>query len=119
MLKKSSKIKSPEGTKNWHYASYEIMKGLPYTSKCDIWSIGVIFYELLHGRTPWTGKSEYELLQNIETKRAVIDEGFGKNTVDFLSRALQVKEDSRMGWNELFAHPIFNGSFSKTLLQYG
>jgi serine/threonine-protein kinase ULK2 len=24
-----------------------------YTSKSEIWSIGIIFYEMLYGKTPW------------------------------------------------------------------
>lgn len=50
------------------YMSPQILKSHPYSSKCDIWALGFIFYEMLHGRTPWTGKSEYNLLENIENK---------------------------------------------------
>ena len=39
------------------YMSIEILKGESYTSKCDIWALGFIFYELLHGETPWTAHS--------------------------------------------------------------
>ena len=35
------------------YMSPQILKGLKYTSKSDLWSIGLIYYELIHGRTPW------------------------------------------------------------------
>lgn len=35
------------------YKPIEIFKNIPYTSKCDIWSIGIIFYEILHGETPF------------------------------------------------------------------
>ena len=35
------------------YMSLEVLKGESYTSKCDIWALGTIFYELLHGNTPW------------------------------------------------------------------
>ena len=28
------------------YMSYQILKGLPYSSKCDIWGLGSIFYEV-------------------------------------------------------------------------
>ena len=31
------------------YMSLEILKGEDYTSKCDIWALGLIFYEMLHG----------------------------------------------------------------------
>jgi serine/threonine protein kinase len=27
--------------------SLEILKGRPYTSKCDIWALGFIFYEVI------------------------------------------------------------------------
>lgn len=38
------------------YMSPEAMKGNIYTIKNDIWSIGVILYEILHGTTPWDCK---------------------------------------------------------------
>jgi len=36
------------------YRPVQIMKHEPYTSKCDIWALGFIFYEMLTGKTPWT-----------------------------------------------------------------
>jgi serine/threonine protein kinase len=31
------------------YMSLQQLKCKKYTSKCDIWAIGTIFYEILHG----------------------------------------------------------------------
>ena len=33
-----------------------------YSHECDIWSIGVTFYEMLIGNIPWTDKTEKELI---------------------------------------------------------
>jgi serine/threonine protein kinase len=47
------------------YMSPQILSKQPYSSKCDIWSIGVIFYELLIGRHPWSARSMPELYKAI------------------------------------------------------
>ena len=60
------------------YMSVELLKGEPYTSKCDIWAIGFIFYEILHGHTPWTARSEFELVNNITNKPLKISPNFSK-----------------------------------------
>jgi serine/threonine protein kinase len=46
----------------------QILRKSPYTTKCDIWSAGIIFYELLTGKLPWNASSERELYINITTK---------------------------------------------------
>lgn len=40
------------------YMSPEALKKNIYSIKNDIWSIGIIVYELLHGETPWECKTE-------------------------------------------------------------
>lgn len=50
------------------YWPLEILKSEPYTSKCDVWAVGTIFYEMIHGTTPWPAKTEFELIQNITKK---------------------------------------------------
>lgn len=74
------------------YMSIEMLKNEPYTSKCDVWSLGFIFYEMLHGHTPWTAKSQYELIQNLEKKPLQVDQHLSKNTADFLQKVLGVPE---------------------------
>lgn len=54
------------------YMSPEILMSRPYTNKCDIWALGFIFYEMLHGTTPWVGGREYELIENIKNQPLVI-----------------------------------------------
>jgi len=39
------------------YMAPEILGGKKYTSSADIWSIGVMFYELLYGYCPFEERS--------------------------------------------------------------
>lgn len=50
------------------YTAIEILKGNEFSNKCDVWSLGIVFYEMLEGRTPWTGKDLPDLKQNIQTR---------------------------------------------------
>lgn len=35
------------------YMSPQILNRAHYTNKSDLWSVGLIYYEMLHGFTPW------------------------------------------------------------------
>ena len=39
------------------YMSPQILQKDKYTAKSDLWSIGLIYYEMLHGRTPWPAQN--------------------------------------------------------------
>lgn len=39
----------------------DVLGHVDYTYKCDIWSLGVIFYEILHGFPPWNAKTIKDL----------------------------------------------------------
>lgn len=39
------------------YMTPQILDGAPFNYKCDIWSVGVVFFEMLYGVTPWMGDS--------------------------------------------------------------
>ncbi len=56
-----SKVGSPQ------YTSPEVLDG-EYDFKCDIWSAGVILYNLFSGMQPFNGKNETEIYAAIKSK---------------------------------------------------
>jgi len=50
------------------YMAPEILKGYPYSIKADIWSMGVILFQMLYGYCPFEERSIHRLLTQIETK---------------------------------------------------
>lgn len=46
----------------------EVLEEKPYTFSADIWSIGVVYYQMLYGKMPYKGNTDYEIFNNIKTK---------------------------------------------------
>jgi serine/threonine protein kinase len=77
----------------------QILKKSTYTTKCDIWSAGIIFYELLVGRLPWTANNEIELLYNITNKPLQIPGSLSEWGRNLLGRMIVFGEAERIGWD--------------------
>lgn len=87
------------------YMAPQVLNRKQYTTKCDIWSLGVILYEVLFGETPWKGRDERDLLNNIHSLPLNLtkNQKLSKFTEDILKRMLTIEEKDRITWEELFA----------------
>jgi len=47
--------------------SPQIMTMLPYSSKADVWSLGVLTYNLITGKRPFNANNLNELVSEIDT----------------------------------------------------
>ena len=87
----------------------EILMNRAYTSKADLWSIGVIIYHLLFKDLPFKGRNEVMILQNIHHNnipRNPTDQLLN----DLIHRLLVVDPRERITWKDYFAHPFFGNT---------
>jgi calcium-dependent protein kinase len=50
------------------YMAPQLLKNEAYTAKSDIWSLALMFYEMIFGYPPWPCRSLKEYMNNIYTK---------------------------------------------------
>src|SRR6185503_18496278 len=53
-----------------HYMSPEQARGKPVDARSDIWSLGVVLFEMVAGRTPFDGETSTDVLVSITQKEA-------------------------------------------------
>lgn len=101
-------LKSKVGTA--YYVSPEILSG-NYTSKCDIWSTGVILYVLLSGDPPFNGPSDDVIYSKIRKMKFEFPSHKWKkisNEAKDLILHMLVPENERYTASQVLAHPWFN-----------
>lgn len=81
-----------------------------YNSKADLWSIGVIFYQLLFGVWPFYGTNQDQLKNNIverSDKNLTFPRPVSSDSQNLLQRLLAFYPLKRIDWQDFFSHPIF------------
>lgn len=93
------------------YMAPEIMKKNLYNNQTDLWSIGMILYEMLYGFHPYSNcKSLPELQSNIDNKKIEIpppntaNKDVSHECIDLLKKLLQKDANNRITWNNFFNH---------------
>ena len=106
MLSLSKKCKTFAGTALT--MSPEIMAGEEYDNECDLWSLGVIIYQLFFKKYPYNGMTEIAIYNQINNfgQKCLLKTGDEK--LDDLIRKLLVKDPKkRITWEGYFNHPFF------------
>ena len=91
------------------YMAPEIMLKKRYNNKSDLWSVGVIFYELVFGTTPYKAKNMIDLMTGIKRKAVSLPKNnLSRECRDLLLNLLRRDPNRRISWEELFNHDWFN-----------
>ncbi|KAM3136598.1 hypothetical protein pb186bvf_011234 [Paramecium bursaria] len=91
------------------YMSPQALIENKYSEKSDVWSLGVLFYQILIGRPPWTGDTDKEFIRNISTIPVQFpqDRPLSPFVIDFITRCLIVNEDQRLNVQQMVQHQLF------------
>jgi len=84
------------------YMAPEVLNKKEYNEKADLWSVGIITFEILAGALPWDVGSLEELKEAIEENYSTIKnhqrlKGISKEGKDFLTQSLQF--DAKKRWS--------------------
>ena len=88
------------------YMSPELVKEQPYDATSDLWSLGVILYELYVGQPPFYTNSIYSLINHIVKDPVKYPSSMSRDFKSFLHGLLQKNPSRRLTWPHLLHHPF-------------
>ena len=96
------------------YVAPEILEGVKYDMKSDMWSLGVITYILLGGYPPFIEQGQRELFRKIRRGQYQFHPEYwgqvSQEAKDLITALLTVNPDERMSADEALKNPWITGS---------
>uniref|UniRef100_A0A1A9WQT4 Protein kinase domain-containing protein n=1 Tax=Glossina brevipalpis TaxID=37001 RepID=A0A1A9WQT4_9MUSC len=106
VIGKDSNVLELSGTPD--YMAPEVLDYEPLSLQTDIWSVGILAYELLSGSLPFAGETQLKTFLNISQRAFTFPkELFGcvsYQAICFISATLQIKPNDRMTAAECLEH---------------
>lgn len=93
------------------YMAPEIVRKHQYDAKADLWSVGVILYECLFGKAPYSSRTIEELLLRIRKAEPIVlppNARISNECHDLLRRLLAHEPAQRISFADFFAHPFLD-----------
>ncbi|XAR71133.1 Non-specific serine/threonine protein kinase [Bertholletia excelsa] len=97
------------------YIAPEIITGAGHSSAIDWWTLGILLYEMLYGRTPFRGKNRQKTFANVLYKDLTFPSSIQVSLAArqlihaLLNRDPASRLGSSSGANEIKEHPFFRG----------
>ena len=99
-----------------YYLSPEIVNNKPYSFKSDIWSLGVLLYEMMALKMPFDANSLPMLtLKIIKGNYAPLPQRFSHDIRDLVSQLLNVEPEKRPSIDEILKVPFIKNRISNYL----
>ena len=100
----------------------EIMIGKDYNSKADLWSIGVILYQLFFDRLPFPARNARELKEVIFSSDGVklpkdINNPMSEICFNLIDSLLQKEPKKRIDFDKYFNHEFFSEKHKEELIK--
>ncbi|XP_071453893.1 serine/threonine-protein kinase ULK3 isoform X2 [Hetaerina americana] len=93
------------------YMAPEMLLNTQYDARVDLWSVGVIAYECLFGRAPYSSQNFQELAEKIKSRLKIeVPHGshISKECRDLLNGLLKHDPSSRIDFEDFFKHPFLD-----------
>lgn len=97
------------------YMAPEIVENGNYDCGVDIWSLGVLLYEILIGHSPFAGGGDKEVMNNIKTCKEINFEGFdlSDECKDLIRKLLEPNQYKRITIKDILEHPFIWQNWKK------
>lgn len=102
-----ARMRSTVGTS--YYVAPEVLKKKQYGNECDMWSLGVVLFMLLSGKSPWLADTEPAILSAVVNGKYVFVEsdwvGISDSARDLVKKLLCIDPNTRLTATQALAHP--------------
>lgn len=94
----------------------ELFENKNYGVQCDVWSVGVVYYQFLFGDYPYNGLNDFEILKKIKKGPPVFPPAIpvSKQSVDFILKCLTIDPAKRITWKAIYEHPLLQDNMRDT-----
>ena len=101
----------------YEYMAPEIFENKKYNHKVDIWSLGILLFELLHGYSPFRGPSVLDIYRNILRGKIKFKKSLCPMAKNLILEILQFKMQSRPDIKQILKHSYMGKFEKKAIIQ--
>lgn len=92
----------------FEYLSPEVIWNNLHTKKLDVWCLGVLFYEMLHGKPPFQAESLNEIKEKLKKSQIFINKNLSEDSKNLLKELLKRNHLNRISVSDLLKHKAFS-----------